>query len=129
VDITVTALVGTGCENRVVAYERFDTFEAFTEAVVLPGRTANPRHRRLDGQEGVSNREVAGAFEHLGRTWRVDADTHYAPLLLAYDEVRAGRDPFVVRPTGGGRVKLVLNDNVHARLGTRFQYFYAYAAR
>ena len=108
----------------------YDSFESFVESVVIPQRTANPTHIRLDGNTSGGNREVAGVFRHRRKVWKVHADTHYEPLLLAYDLIKQGQtnDPFVeeVTNTGSGTC-LVLQDNIQRLLSKpRFKYLYIY---
>ena len=63
----------------------YDTFIALVEAEVLPRLLQNPQLARLDGwTETKGNWEVVAMFRHEGNVWRVHADNHYEPLLLAY---------------------------------------------
>ena len=102
------------------------SFTSFVEAVVLPGRAQNPGHRRLDGQQSGGNRTVAGEFTHRGKNWKVHADTHYEPLLVAYEAAKAGAEPFVEVPTRAGN-SLDLNDDLRRKLSEpRFKYIYIY---
>jgi hypothetical protein len=105
----------------------FESFAAFVEAVVLPGKETNPGHKRLDGQQTGGNFAVAGEFRHRGRSWKVHADTHYEPLLVAYESARRGEDPFIEAPTKRG-VALDLTDELRRTLTEqRFKYVYIYA--
>lgn len=103
---------------------------SFVEQEVLPARAANPRDRRLDGQIAGGNRAVFGISRHAGRQWKVHADTHYEPLLLAYDALMAGivDDPFVAEPTrGGDGTCLVLVDSLRQRMSNpHAKYVYIY---
>jgi hypothetical protein len=102
------------------------SFVAFVEAVVLPGKEANPTHRRLDGQPTGGNFDVAGEFRYRSRTWKVHADTHYETLLYAYEAAKRGSDPFVEAPTKRG-MSLDLNDELRRTLTEpRFKYIYIY---
>ena len=102
------------------------TFIDFVEAVVLPARAANPTHRRLDGQHTGGNWDVAGEFHHRGRRWRVHGDSHFEPLLVAYEAAKTGVDPFVERPTKTG-LSLDLTAEFRARRAEpRFKYLYVY---
>ena len=83
-------------------------------------------HRRLDGQHTGGNRAVAGEFRHLGKRWKVHSDTHYEPLLVAYEAATAGNDPFVEAPTRSG-LSLDLNDQLRSKLSERrHKYIYIY---
>jgi len=102
------------------------SFVDFVETVVLPARAANPMHRRLDGQRTGGNWAVFGEFRHRGRRWKVHADTHYEPLLVAYEAAKAGADPFVEVPTQSG-LSLDLTDELRAKLTVpRYKYIYIY---
>lgn len=101
------------------------TYAAFVEGVVLPGREANPDHKRLDGWPRGGNREVAGRFMRNGRVWKVHADSHYEPLLLAYELECADEEPFRYDRTKNGD-SLVLADELQRRRKTRFKHLYIY---
>jgi len=45
---------------------------------------------RLDGELSGGNRTVVGVFRGDGRDWKVHEDSHYEPLLIAYEAARAG---------------------------------------
>jgi hypothetical protein len=100
------------------------------ELVVLPRKRANPAHRRLDGNSSGGNRQIAGMFRHQGKIWKVHADTHYEPLLLAYDFVVEKKidDPFLENNTRIGLgACLVLQDSIQSLLSKpRFKYLYVY---
>lgn len=106
------------------------SFQSFMEQEVLPARAANPGHRRLDGEIAGGNRSVFGVFRHAGRQWKVHADTHYEPLLLAYKALRTGEvgDPFVAEPTrSGDGTCLVLIEPLKQRMSdVRPKYLYVY---
>jgi hypothetical protein len=102
------------------------------EQVVLPRQAANPAHIRLDGQISGGNREPAGFFWHQGKLWRVHADSHFAPLLLAYGALKETptADPFIATATGTGkRHCLVLTSQLQQQLPKpRFKHLYIYEA-
>jgi hypothetical protein len=107
----------------------YATFEAFVEGLVLPARSLNPSHRRLDGQQGVGNRHDFGSFNHQGRAWKVHADTHYEPLLLAYKSWKEGSDPFVEVPTRTGRGStLELTQALRQQYDSPHKHLYIYGA-
>ena len=103
------------------------SFRSFMEAVVLPMRGANPSHRRLDGQVAGGNREVVGIFRYGGRVWKVHADTHYEPLLIAYNALTSGTDdPFVEESTRRGLCLDLLPELRARRRDPRRKYLYIY---
>lgn len=106
----------------------FPNFAAFVEAVVLPLRAEHPTRRRLDGWPSGGNWEVAGRFRHADSLWTVHADTHFEPLLLAYEASQHGEDPFLVEPTKRGR-SLNIQPALRARMtNPRLKYIYVYEA-
>jgi hypothetical protein len=116
------AVVGAGASTL------HPTFNGFMEKVVLPARALNPAHRRLDGEQTGGNWDVTGVFKHHGRQWKVHADTHYEPMLVAYGACKAGLDPFVEEPIKNG-MSLNLTDDLRQKLSTpRFKYIYIYEA-
>lgn len=106
------------------------SFSAFMEQVVLPKLAADPAQTRLDGQTSGGNREPAGFFWHQNKLWRVHADSHFEPLIVAYGALTAepAEDPFVARATGSGaRHCLVLIDKLQQQLcQPRFKHLYIY---
>ena len=64
--------------------------------MVPPATKQNPDPERLDGQPKGSNGngDTFGKFKHWGKTWKVNYDTHYFPLRLAYNAATKGIDPF-----------------------------------
>jgi hypothetical protein len=105
----------------------FGSFEEFMDSVVLPRQAAHSDHRRLDGQPSGSNKDVVGRFRHEGSVWRVHADSHYEPLLLAYDAAtRENSSPFVIRTTAGGSQSLALRDDLQRRRTSQHKDMYMY---
>lgn len=105
----------------------FDSFEEFIARVVLPRRAGHPGHVRLDGQPSGSNKEVIGRFRHAGGVWRVHADSHYEPLLLAYRAAtEEGSSPFVIQTTAGGSQSLSLRDDLQGRRSRQHKDMYIY---
>jgi hypothetical protein len=104
----------------------FPSFAAFLEAVVLPLKAEHPTRSRLDGWPSGGNWEVTGRFWYANALWTVHADTHFEPLLLAYEASRRGQDPFVVEPTKTRR-SLNIKASLRARMANpRFKYIYVY---
>ena len=105
----------------------FNSFVEFMDAVVLPRRAEHPEHRRLDGQPSGSNQDVVGRFQHAGSTWYLNADSHYEPLLLAYEAATAeGSDPFVQQATRRGGKSLSLREDLQRRRNTPHKNFFVY---
>ena len=106
------------------------SFAAFMEHVVLPRQAADPAQIRLDGQASGGNREPAGFFWHQGKLWRVHADSHFEPLILAYGALKEKptEDPFIATATGSGyRHCLVLTSELQKQLRQpRFKHLYIY---
>jgi len=102
------------------------SFVSFMEAVVLPAHAASPSDKRLDGWRTGGNFAVFGEFQYGTRHWKVHADTHYEPLMLAYEAAKSGADPFVEVPTKRGS-SLDLTADLRVRLSEpRFKYLYIY---
>ena len=106
----------------------YDTFTRFMADVVFPLREKNPEYKRLDGWESGGNFEIAGRFQHIGRTWVVHSDTHYEPLLIAYRATEQdGSDPFVLEDRKTG-LALNLRPDLRSQKSTKFKHLYIYAA-
>ena len=109
--------------------ETSGSFLEFMEKRVLPHRDAHPDWQRLDGAQTGGNWEVFGRFLRAGGRWRVHADTHFEPLLIAWEAVRGGDpDPFVESPTTRG-LRLDLRDDLAARVKSGFRHLYIYNDR
>ena len=106
----------------------YPSYAAFVEAVVLPRRQAKPGDRRLDGWQSGGNFAVAGVFRYDGRDWKVHEDSHYEPLLIAYEAFKNGdQRPFVEQPTKRATT-LDLKPDLRARTSSgRFKYLYIYS--
>lgn len=106
----------------------YTSFRALMDQLIIPMRAANPHDKRLDGQPTGGNLEVTGYFWHLGRRWKVHADTHYLQLLVAYKALEAGEvtDPFVERSRKRG-TSLDLIPMLSARTGERLKHMYIYS--
>lgn len=105
----------------------YPSYERFVEEVVLPRKQANPTYRRLDGWASGGNFAVAGFFWYNGRQWKVHEDSHFEPLLLAYEAIMSGdARPFVEEPTKRG-FSLALKPQLRGRMtNPRFKYMYIY---
>jgi hypothetical protein len=79
------------------------SFADFINSAVIPHQAAHPEWERLDGwdrepsKSQKGNRAIFAKFRHAGRTWKVHADTRFAPLTEAYS--KQDGDPFVEEPT------------------------------
>lgn len=110
----------------------FDSFREFVEQRVLPAQQRNPHHVRLDGKTSGGNREVFGVFRYRGKVWKVHSDTHYEPLLLAYEALASGntQTPFdEVMTSRSSSACLDLIPSIRQRMvKPRFKYLYIYEA-
>ena len=105
-----------------------DSFVAFVDTKVTPLRDANPDWKRLDGATSGSNADVVGAFRYKGAAYRVHADTHFEPLYVAYQAVKAGEEePFTEAPTKTGE-RLDLTPALKEQVKGRARHLYAYGA-
>jgi hypothetical protein len=87
----------------------------------------NPDHKRLDEQPSGGNRTIFGCFQHDERTWKVHSDTHYKPLMLAYEAtINDGSDPFVEHKTKGGRLSLILRPELRELQNSSYKHLYIY---
>lgn len=107
-------------------------FRAYIETEIIPKRLAHPTHLRLDGQITGGNREIAGMFYHVGRIWKVHADSHYEPLLLAYDSIiqhGAAYEPFRIEDTNtlAGTCLVLIAEVQQLKSKPRFKHLYIYA--
>jgi hypothetical protein len=102
----------------------YNDFTQLMDTVLLPQRSKNPTHIRLDGKDSGGNREVAGRFLHQGNVWKIHSDTHYEPLIIAYEAITkdAAFDPFLEQPTTNGNC-LVLK---HELRRSKFKHMYIY---
>jgi hypothetical protein len=81
---------------------------------VIPHQAAHPEWERLDGWDREPSRSQKGNpapfahFRHVGKNWKVDADTRFTPLMEAY--MKQDGDPFFEEPT---------NTNKGTKLQTR----------
>ena len=99
------------------------------EQAVLPHQAALGDAKRLDGQRSGGNWDIFGSFIHDGSVWVVHADTHFATLRIAYDEVvnHPGSDPFITKPVDSG-LTLDLRADLRAQYPQRFKHLYIYEA-
>lgn len=108
--------------------EIYNSFERLMETEILPKRNSNPEDMRLDGLSSGGNREVAGRFRYDNKVWKVNADSHYEPLILAYEAIKKDPScrPFVEEPTSKGS-SLVLIEGLRKRMTSdRFKHLYIY---
>jgi hypothetical protein len=96
-------------------------------ALILPRRIAHPTDLRLDGEHTGGNREVVGRFRHHCKVWKVHADTHYEPLIVAHEAMKKHHslDPFTEKPTANG-TSLVLTQSLRKSVSSKFKYLYIY---
>ena len=109
--------------------ERFPSFVAFMRESVIPRHLGAPNDIRLDGRPPRSNgsRTAFAHFQHNGSSWKVDEDTHYHPLLIAYSAALGGTDPFVEAVTQRAKTaRLSLKPELKAIQGSGDEYIYIY---
>lgn len=106
----------------------YASFSEVVEKVVKPLREQYQTDIdiQLSGQRTGGSREVVGNFIREGETWCVHADSHFGPLLLAYESSKAGIDPFVETRTPRGRC-LVLRDDLSREHKSPFKHLYIYS--
>jgi hypothetical protein len=103
-------------------------FKRLMEAEILPRRVSNPEDTRLDGGRKDGYPKVAGRFRYNNKAWRVADDTHYEPLIIAYEAMKKNPacEPFVEEVTAKG-CSLVLTDELQKlRVSSRFKHLYIY---
>jgi len=104
-------------------------FVGFMQDCVLPHREKHTADIRLDGELTGGKRKAFGHFSYKGSDWKVDEDTHYEPLELAYEAFKSGEDPFVVSATSAGKGRcLLLTGKVRERQKSTAKYLYIYSA-
>jgi hypothetical protein len=106
----------------------YDSFSELMESRLLPQRAASPTHLRLDGAQTGGNLEVAGRFRHHRKVWRIHADTHYEPLMIAYDAIKKDKtcDPFVEESTPHGNCLVLRDTFLRSMTVPRFKHIYIY---
>ena len=103
-------------------------FKRPMEAEILPSRMSNPEDIRLDGGRKDGYPRIAGRFRYNNKTWRIADDSHYEPLIIAYEAMKKDPscEPFVDELTTKG-CSLVLTDELQKlRTRNRFKHFYIY---
>jgi len=96
---------------------------------VLPHRGKHTGDIRLDGELTGGKRKAFGYFSYKGRDWKVDEDTHYKPLELAYEALKSGEDPFVESTTSTGKGRcLSLTGKLRELQGSTAKHLYIYSA-
>lgn len=106
----------------------YDDFGAFMRLKVIPRNQEHPNHIRLDGERTGGKRRAFGFFRYKGREWKVDEDTHYKPLNLAYSAFEKGDDPFVESETTTGKGHcLSLPGHLRNLQQSRAKYLYIYS--
>ena len=103
----------------------YESFARWVEAYVLPLQRSNPTWHRLDGLNGGGNREIFGRFRYEDQIWEVHGDTHFVPVIRAYQAVRDEQvsDPFVVEQA---KVRQCLNLKPELRNTQLPKHFYVY---
>ncbi len=106
----------------------YEDFPTFIRSSVLPRQKEKPNDIRLDGELTGGKRRSFGYFCYKGRVWKVDEDTRYEPLLLAFSAAEIGEDPFVVSDTASGKGQcLHLREELRKRQRSRSKHMYIYS--
>lgn len=79
--------------------QKFENFKSFYEELVKPLKKANPEWLRLDGRIEKGNRTIYAYFQYQQIVWKVDADTHFEKLKLAFDKLQKEEEPFEIKST------------------------------
>ena len=118
----------TGLQLRSGSKIIYNSFAELMDSALLPLRAANPTDARLDGAQSGGNREVAGRFRHHDKTWKINADTHYEPLMIAYRAMKKDKtsDPFVEQATQLGNCLVLKNEFQRSLSDPRFKHIYIY---
>jgi hypothetical protein len=77
----------------------YQDFITFYEDAVKPFKTANHAAIRLDNKLKGNSKSFYAYFMYQEKKWKVASDTHISKLDLAYEAVKNGDDPFVIKPT------------------------------
>jgi hypothetical protein len=87
----------------------YEDFVSFARAV-RTHQEAHPDWLRLNGQEKGGDQNPWAYFVHIDRTWKVDADTHFRPIIAAHEYyLRTGNDPFRMDSTPSRRSLIVVD--------------------
>ena len=117
----------TGATTGGDAPTHYDTFEAFIRDRVRPLQLQHPDWKRLDGESTGGKIAPFAWFRLWNKTWRVNSDTWFQPLILADEalSVRAPEEVFRVEKTKktGGETLVLAPD---LRGWSRHKYFYIY---
>jgi hypothetical protein len=93
----------------------YPNFDSFAQAV-RNLRLANPEWVRLNGEAAGGDRNAWSYFVHAGKTWKVDADSHILPIIVAHEHFQqTGIDPFALGNTPT-REKLTVSSDVQHKL-------------
>lgn len=106
--------------------EIYNTFQDLTKSFILPRKNNHPNDKRLDGQPSGGNRNIAGKFKHNGNIWKVHFDTHYKPLMLAYNACKQGKNPFQIETKPNGNMSLVLINELRKLQNSKHKYLFVY---
>jgi hypothetical protein len=106
----------------------YEDFVSFMRSCVLPHQAQHPNDIRLDGEQTGGKRKAFGYFRYSGREWKVDEDTRYEPLMLAYSAADSGEDPFVESDTTTGKgqcLSLIGKLRARQKSGPKHMYIYS----
>jgi hypothetical protein len=77
----------------------YPDFTTFYEEAVKPFKTANHAAIRLDNKLKGSSKTYFAYFMYQDKKWKVASDTNISKLDMAYEAIKTGTDPFVIKPT------------------------------
>ena len=109
-------------------------FNSFAIAVRSHSQS-HPDWIRLNGQTSGGDQNAWAEFWHLDRRWKVDADTQFSPILVAYEHwLSTGENPFQIEESPKRYCLAVIASvrDLLVQLDVKYdknKYFYAYSKR
>ena len=76
----------------------YPDFTTFYEEAVKPFKTANHAAIRLDNKLKGNSKSFFAYFMYQDKKWKVASDTNISKLDMAYEAIKNGTDPFVIKP-------------------------------
>lgn len=75
----------------------YPDFITFYEEAVEPFKTANHAAIRLDNKLKGNSKSFFAYFMYQDKKWKVASDTNISKLDMAYEAIKNGEDPFVIK--------------------------------
>ncbi|MNE17334.1 hypothetical protein D3C80_1103100 [compost metagenome] len=86
----------------------FESFIDFMDKSVIPHGKQNKDWERLDGCTSGGSRKPFGYFKHQNCIWKVDEDTTFEKLMIAYNSIMDHNiDPFEASPAKRPSLNLI----------------------